>query len=465
MYTPPLTYERAEGREGTRLIPGLADALPRVSADGRTYTFRLRRGLRYSDRSPVRASDFAHTVERVRALSARGRRTFRLVSGIRTDDRARTVAIDLERPDPTFPYALASTYAGMVPRRTPLAEAGRRPPPGVGPYRIARSRPERSFSLRRNRRFRLPGIPGGNLDQIALRVVPDLTLQAQDVITGRADSMHDPPPAGLLPEIRSKFGDRYEEHPTLSTYYFFFDTSRRPFADRRVREAVNLALDGPELKRLFVGRLEPGCNFLPPGLPGYERIDPCPYGDRSSLPDLARARRLVEEAGAAGTSVRVWGFAEGRGRALTEYYARALSTIGLRARVRILGRERYLALVGGGRVVAQTGIASWQADTPHPAGFFALLDADPATPVPGRSFGRVVAPELEERVERLRSEPDLGDVVGQWAELDRRVAERAYAAPFGAERWSTFVSERIDLDGCSRFHPVYLNDYSALCIK
>ena len=83
VYTPPLTYRRAEGREGTELVPGLAEALPKVANRGRTYSFRLRRGLVYSDGTPLRASDFRRTVERALVLSPEGRRLFGGIVGAR----------------------------------------------------------------------------------------------------------------------------------------------------------------------------------------------------------------------------------------------------------------------------------------------------------------------------------------------------------------------------------------------
>src|SRR5205823_195635 len=61
---PPYTYAAANGIAGTKLIPGLATAFPKVSSDGKTYTFFLRQGLKYSNGQPVKASDFLHAVER-----------------------------------------------------------------------------------------------------------------------------------------------------------------------------------------------------------------------------------------------------------------------------------------------------------------------------------------------------------------------------------------------------------------
>ena len=72
VYIPLLTYKHAEGDEGSEVIPGLAKDLPEISKDGKTYTLFLRPGLKYSDGSPVKASDFRFAVERMIQLNSGG---------------------------------------------------------------------------------------------------------------------------------------------------------------------------------------------------------------------------------------------------------------------------------------------------------------------------------------------------------------------------------------------------------
>ena len=80
-----------------------------------------------------------------------------------------------------------------------------------------------------------------------------------------------------------------------------------PFDKREVRQAVNYAIDSRALKRVFGGRLEPACNFPPPGAMGYEEIEDCPWGDPNGPPNLDKARELIKKAGVEGDSVTVWG--------------------------------------------------------------------------------------------------------------------------------------------------------------
>ena len=437
VYTPPLTYKRREGKGGLKLIPGLAEDLPDVSRDGRAYSFRMRAGLHYPDGTPVRASDFAHTVRRARFLSAGARRLFADVARIDARDGSRSVTVTLKRPDPAFPYALASSYAGLVPARTPLRPAGRRPPPGLGPYKLVATTPDGGFTLRRNKRFQLPGISAGNLDQITARPFADATTAARQVIAGRIDYMQERPPLALLPELRSKYSDRYAEYPSLAMRYLI--VSGGPPLDRlRVRRAIAYAIDESRIARLSHGLVTPTCNLLAPQLPGYRRLSPCPWGNPNGSPDLVKARALAESSSRPAPITVV----APRGDSVGRYFARALRTLGFEAELSPTPRR------GAGEV----SLAVLSPPAP---------DAADALEGLATRFDRGLAALSA----RARAEPDQAKRDTLAAALDKTLVSRALALPYGEELRTTFVSERLDLQNCARFHPLYGNDYSAFCLK
>ena len=166
-----VTYNHASGPAGIRLVPDLAISVPASTDGGRTYTFRLRTGIRYSDGRPVRAADFRRALARVFNLQSGGRDLFGdivgadacmavtasscdLSRGIVTDERSRTVTFHLRSPDP--PSSTNLTVGGLVtpvPLGTPLREAAAEPIPGTGPYRIA-SATTREIHYVRNPFFR-----------------------------------------------------------------------------------------------------------------------------------------------------------------------------------------------------------------------------------------------------------------------------------------------------------------------
>src|SRR4029453_5133258 len=155
VYTPLITYAREEGQAGAKLIPGLAEDLPDISKDGLTYKLKLRSGQKYSDGSPVKASDFEHAIKRVLNLESGGS-AFYLgidgaqeyldagkpegdISGITTDDKTGDITIKLPAPAGSFTHVLAMWFAGLVPGDTPFKNMTENPPPGVGPYKVTES--------------------------------------------------------------------------------------------------------------------------------------------------------------------------------------------------------------------------------------------------------------------------------------------------------------------------------------
>jgi peptide/nickel transport system substrate-binding protein len=486
-YSRLIEYKRADGAEGSQLIPGLAEELPTVSEDGLTYEMTLRDGLKYSDDSPVKASDFEHAIKRVLNLESGGSAFYLVIegaqdyidagkpegdiSGIETNDQSGKITITLSEPDGSFSNVLAMPFASLVPGDTPFRNLTEDPPPGVGQYQITESVPNRQFVLEKNPNYPDlgPDLPPGKVDKITAKIIKSAQRQTQDVISGELDYMQDPPPADLKPEVKAEYSDRYEEITTASTYYMFMNTRVPPFNKPEIREAVNWGLDKPALARLFAGEVSPGCSFLPPNMPGYDEaldVEECPWGNPNEPPDLEKARQMIEDAGEAGTKVTVYGNNDDPTDKVTEAYADQLNKMGFDAEPRILDGGVYFQTIGAAKTRAQTGFANWFQDFPHPKNFMFLVDGKSIQPTNNQNFGNVDDPEITQGIAELNQEPEITDEVAeQWAELNRKLVERAWVVPYGHRKLATFVSERIDFENCTRFHPVWNNDWSSFCLK
>ena len=175
VYTPLLTYRHEEGEAGSEIIPGLAEALPEVTDGGRTYKLTLRKGLKYSDGTPVVASDFEHTIKRVLNLESGGAPYYEIIvgadeyiengdaeadiPGIVTNDQTGEITIKLIQPSGSFLYSLTLLFSGLVPGDTPFRNMTEDPPPGVGAFKITSSEPNRQFVMEKNENFESLGIP------------------------------------------------------------------------------------------------------------------------------------------------------------------------------------------------------------------------------------------------------------------------------------------------------------------
>lgn len=481
VYTPLLSYEHQEGAEGAKLIPGLAEALPEVSEDGKTYTLKLRSGLKFSDGTPVKASDFEHTIKRVLNLESGGS-AFYLgivgaedyvkngkakadISGIKTDDKTGEITITLNEADGSFPYVLAMDFAGIVPSSTPFENMTKNPPPGVGPFILKDVKQNRGYVLEKNPNFKgIEGIDPPVLDKVTATIIKNQRRQTQDIIGNKIDYAIDPPLPDQLRVASQQYKDRFEEYTTNSTYYYFLNNKIAPFNKKEAREAVNYAIDKRALARLFGGLFEPGCNFLPPGMQGYEKIDPCPWGDPNAAPDIEKAKQLVQDAGLAGQKVDVYGNDEDPSKPVAEYLADVLNQIGFKAQPKIVEASVYFQTIGNQKTKAQAGFANWFQDFPHPRNFMFLVDPASIQNTNNQNFGNVDDPKIRSTLQEANQLP-IEEAASKYAELDKYVIDNAYVAAYGHRKLVNFVSERVDFDNCVVTHPVYQLDLTKLCVS
>ena len=467
-------WRRAGGQAGSELVPNLAVSLPSVSDDRRTYTFQLRRGIRYSDGRLLKASDVRFSIERVYKLKPRlepgAVEAFRAIRGaavcteqparcdlsrgIVTDDRAGTVLFRLARPDPDFLFKLTTPFAYVVPAGTTLHRVVRKPLPSTGPYRLASAARGGSLRLVRNPRFRewsVAAQPAGFVDEILIRPVSDERRAARVVAQGRADVL-----SALGAALPVPLSQRPQLHvePTAGTFYLALDMTRPPFDDVRARRAVNYAVDRNTFVRfLRAAAARPTCQVLPPNFPGYKPY--CPYSlnpgaaSGSTAPDVAKARALITASATAGARVDVWwssSFGERAGR----YLERVLDSLGYRARLRLFSDEGdyFNALLAPGASWHAGGLA-WFADLPGASNFVNLFSCSASF-----NLGRFCDPAVDARIRRaLRlQERDPAAANESWAALDRDLTDRApwlfLYTPYSAD----FVSKRV---GNYQHHPLW----------
>jgi peptide/nickel transport system substrate-binding protein len=483
VYTGLVTYKHAEGAAGNEVIPGLAEALPTLSADKKTYTFKLRSGLKYSDGSPVVASDFEHSIKRLNYLGGpfssftsgikgvpeyiKAKKPDADISGITSDDKTGEIKVELSAPDGKFLFAIALANCALTPAAKSPFKASTTIP-GIGPYTIKILNPTREYILTQTPGFDVPGLAKGNIGtfDVVKSTVPQMT---QNVIDNKLDFMTEDPTGDLLPQVKAKYSDRFRMDPNPpNTYWFFLNETVKPFDNLKVRQAVNYAIDSRALQRIFGGRLQPTCNFLPPGYAGngYKKIDPCPYGDPAGPPDIAKAKQMVKDAGVAGTSVTVWGNNKDPRPQIVEYLRSVMTAIGFKAKTKILDQQVYFGTIGLKKTKAQAGFTDWFSDFPHPADFFEPnLSKKALGSEPTFNFEFKSNPVVDKALEQLGPESDPKKVADKWAEIDKSVIDNANATVYGNELSTSFFSDRMDAKNCSGVSPIYKNDWSLFCLK
>ena len=264
----------------------------------------------------------------------------------------------------------------------------------------------------------------------------------------------------------SKAAGRYTKVVSPSTYYFFLNVTRKPFSSQLAREAVVVGLDRSALARLASGFLVPGCYLLPPTMVGHA-TQPCPYGDPTKPPDLAKAKALVRQSGMAGTPVTVWGRDGSPYAQFEDYYASLLNQIGFKATEKIVSASTYGSTIGNLKLDAQTGFEMWIQDFPNPIDFYDdLLSGDSIMKTNNFNLSQVNDPVINAKVKELGALPPskLSSTVPQWQALEQYAAKKAYYAVFGYGEQPKFTSDRIDYNAAV-LHQVYDWDWLTLRLK
>ena len=466
-------FRRVAGTEGAAVVPDLAVSIPTPTDGGRTYTFQLRPGVRYSSGETVGPADIRRGIERFYRLgpgealyydvivgaSACRRRPAKcdLSRGIVADVAANTVTIHLTRPDPNLIYSLALPLAHAVAPSAPRTEASGRGLPATGPYVIASHRPGREVRFVRNPNFRewsRAARPDGYPDEILLTAsgepgaVTAIEQGNLDVsVLGRI------PPA-QVERLAVRYPGRLHVAPLAGTFIVALNTTRPPFDRLDARRAVAYAIDREALIRIGGGPRagQPTCQVLPPDFPAYEPYCPFtrdPRGDGVWRgPDLAEARRLVARSGTAGATVVVW--TDDRFVQEARYVAGRLRQLGYRATAQVVPVEQWMAAAYGPKegTPLQVGLSAWAIDFPAPSTFFDQLRCGTADPA--RFCDPAIDRQMDEALAVQATDPAAADK--RWAKIDRALTDQAAWIGYATPRKVNFVGSRV---GNFQFHPVW----------
>jgi peptide/nickel transport system substrate-binding protein/oligopeptide transport system substrate-binding protein len=272
--------------------PGLASGWS-ASANGLVWRFPLRPGLAFSDGMPITAALFPGLLARLRAPASASpvRPLFEAIDRIDAPDPA-TVVIHLRHPFPALPELLAQPGLAALPLHRVRWTADR-PLVTSGPYRLLSWAQGDRMLLGANLRWH-DGRPP--FAKVEWRPTPDALTAMRTLLSGAADTTSDFP-ASRLGWLRTHAPAALHVAPYRGAYYFVFNTRRPPFADKRVRVALNLATE----RRWIAGPLmavgtPPAWGVVPPGIGARPAYRPA-WVDWPQARRLAAARSLLAQAG------------------------------------------------------------------------------------------------------------------------------------------------------------------------
>jgi peptide/nickel transport system substrate-binding protein len=454
-------------------VPDLATAIPTPTDGGLTYTFQLRRGIRYSNGEVVAPADFRRAFERGWPLNPRDHQDLYgglvgveacqsdpgacdLSEGIVTDDASGTITFHLAAPDPDFVSKLTIPFAYPVPPSVPDKKQAVAGVPGTGPYMLEASMTDQGLTLVRNSNFRVwspAARPYGYVDQIEWAFGMGPEAQVEAVAGGEADVAFDASASERLGDLFVRSPAQVHTDPEALTLFAVLDTRVPPFDDVDVRQAMNLAIDRDRIVEILGGETawQATCQQLPPNYPGYEpycpyTLDPGPGGEGSwAGPDMEEARRLVRRSGTAGSRIAVKlpaffsKISDAQVRLLRDYMRDLLDELGYVGSVEFVADDDVFY---SPELEFQMVVDGWGTDYPAASNFITNRFTCDASFTPSAGF---CDPRIDALIDRAtQTQIDDPAAAGpRWAEVDRVIVDTAQYVwlvnPIGVQ----FVSERV----------------------
>ncbi len=364
------------------LFPSLADSYT-ISPDGLTYVFKLNSNAKFTNGRKVVAADvkfsieravnpatkgpgagFYHSIVGADALTS-GKAT--TISGIEAVDET-TVKFTLSQPDATFLNDLALNFASVVPQEAVVAEGADfgKKPLGSGAYMLKEwVSGQRLVFVRNPDYFRTRP----NLDQYTIEIGQEPLVAILRLQKGEIDIAGDGiPPAKYLEmkndkEMTGMIVDRAQ----LETSYITINTTKKPFDDVRVRQALNMAINKERIVKIINGRATAATQVLPPLLAGYDK------NYKGYAFDVEKAKALLAEAGLkAGFETQLYVMNTDPNPRIAQAIQQDLAAIGIKAEIKSLAQPEVIAAGGNKETSALTwsGGMGWIADYPDPSDFY-----------------------------------------------------------------------------------------------
>jgi len=401
-YDGLLTFAYGDGVTTFNVVPDLAVALPTISNGGKTLTFKLRSGIKFSNGQPVTVADVKASFERIFKVSSPTAGTFyngivgadaclktpatcNLDKGVVVDPKTNSVVINLVAPDDAILSKLAVPHAVINPASSPVKDAGTTPIPTTGAYMFKSYDPNKELVMVRNPYFKEwnhQAQPQGYPDQIIYKFGITPTDQVTEVENNQANWAYDPIPADRLNEIGTKYASQAHVNALTAMWYMPMNVNLAPFNNVKARQAVNYAIDRAAMVKIFGGSqlAAPVCSFLPPNFPGH--IDYCGYTKGATpdkpatawgAPDLALAKQLVKESGTAGQAVGIVVSDDDVNKQMGVYLQSVLNSIGYKATVKPISGNIQFTYIQNTKNKVQISVTQWYQDYPAASDFLNVL--------------------------------------------------------------------------------------------
>lgn len=472
-YDGLVAFQKVGGEASFDVVPDLATAMPKVTNDGKTYTFTLRKGIKFSNGKTVTVADVLASFQRLFKVSSPNvgswyndivggpacvttPATCTLKGGVVVNAATNTVVFNLIAPDAEFLDQLAVPFGSIIPANTPPKDQGDNPIPGTGAYYFASYNPNSALVMKRNPYFKVwsaAAQPQGYPNEIEMTFGLPVESEVTAVENGQADWMFDPIPADRLSTISSDYASQVHVHSLTADWYAPMNMNIPPFNNLKARQAVNYALNKFSLVKLYGGTelAQPTCTILPPGFPGYLKY--CAYNSTSSStytgPDIKKAKALVKASGTYGEKVAVVAQNDPVDESVGEYIEGVLNQIGYKASLKPLSQNIEFNYIQNTNNKVQISVTQWYQDYPAASDFLkVLLNCDNFHKGSDNSIN--IAGMCVPSIDKLEATAETEELTNQkaanvmWGKIDKLImTTQAPWVPLFNPKLIDFVSKRV----------------------
>ncbi|MFE7809819.1 ABC transporter substrate-binding protein [Streptomyces sp. NPDC057430] len=467
LYRTLVTYKAEPGPKGAELVPDLAEDLGVSSNGAKTWTFRLKKGLKYEDGSPITAQDVKYNVERsfspdlpggpdyaARHLAGaegyQGPAQGKHLASVKTPDE-HTIVFELRKPFAEFPYAATLPTFAPVPKARDNGPQYDNRPFSSGPYKIESYARDKQLVLVRNTHWdpatdtvrkaypdRLVVTMGLKANQIDDRLIASSGADAS-AVSWRKLSPESTPKVLTKADVRA----RLLAESTNCTEMVQMHTGRAPFDDVRVRQAVQYALDREAIMTASGGPAlnDPATALMPGSLFGGRQPDTL------GIPltgDVEKARQLLGQAGRAdgfSTRITVSNGDKGVGEAIQQ----SLGRVGIKVTIETVDPSAFYDTIGDTGNRTDLVYTGWCPDYPSGSTFLPFVFDGRYIKDKGNSGNHSLFRDdaTMKRMDEIAAMTDAAQADKEWQKLDGEILAKAPTAPAVVERMPLLIGTNV----------------------
>jgi peptide/nickel transport system substrate-binding protein len=475
-----MTYAAKPGKDGLALVPDLAQAAPTISSDGKTYTYKLKSGVKFDDGSAITSKDIKYGIERTFAQDVLPNGPLYAVQdldqgqhypgpykdtdpnkmglkSVQTPDDS-TIIFHLAKPNANFPYEISMPIGAPVPQKRDTGEKYANNPASSGPYKFESINPDTGATLVKNPnwdpatdtvRKQLP-------DKIVLTVTTNADDMDARLIAGTADL--DASQSGVSTQARTQIltNDKlkqtaYNPNNGFIRYAALAQTVA-PLNNVDCRKAIIYAADPTTLQTARGGPIAGGdiaTNMLPPNILGSD-VKYDPYNRAQGKPQLDKAKAALQACGhptGFKTTIAVRNNKPAEIATATALQA-ALKPAGIDASIYQYDGKLIGSIAGSPATVKSKGlgiiIAGWGADFPTGYGYLAPIAMGEFIVQSGNfNFPEINDPAINEAFTKGLNDQDPAGAAKDYADANQKVMEGAYYLPFVFDKALNYYNPRL----------------------